>query len=158
VAVLSRIRLAIVVVLVAGLVVSGYVGYRLFTEEPVKEPPVSRVTGSTDDGWQLVSYRGVTVELPPEWDRLDMASCPGALEHWGPVDLDPCANDVGLWFLASATFDAATGPGAHGAPASANLAQGGWTGYVTRGDMVVNVGDADEAVVRRILQSVSQTI
>jgi hypothetical protein len=155
---LSKIRMAIVLVLVAGLIVSGYVGYRLVTEEPDKEPPVSRVTGSADDGWQLVSYRGVTVELPPEWERLDMASCQGAMEHWGPVDLDPCADDVGLWFLASATFDAATGPGAHTAPASQNLAGGGWTGYVTRDDVVVNVADADEAVVRRILQSASEPI
>jgi hypothetical protein len=158
VAVLSKIRVAIVVVLVAGLVVSGFAGYRLFTEKPDHDPPVSRVTGSTDDGWQQVSYRGVTVELPPQWERLDMASCEFSLEHWGPVDLDPCADDAGLWFLASATFDSGTGPGAHAAPASDNLAEGGWSGYVTRADVVVNVADADEAVVRRILQSVSETI
>ncbi|MDX6371181.1 MAG: hypothetical protein QOD98_169 [Nocardioidaceae bacterium] len=155
---LSKIRMAIVLVLVAGLVVSAYEGYRLFTEKPDHDPLVSRVTGSTDDGWQQVSYRGVTVELPPEWGRLDMGSCQGSLEHWGPADVDPCADDLGLWFLASATFDSGTGPGAHAAPASANLAAGGWTGYVTRGEVVVNVADADEAVVRRILQSVSQTI
>jgi hypothetical protein len=41
------------------------------------------------------------------------------------------------------------------APASGTLPAGGWTGYVTRGDVVVNVTEADEAVVRRILQSVS---
>jgi hypothetical protein len=158
VAVLSKIRAAVVVALVVGLVVAGFVGYRLFSEEPDHDPQVSRVTGSTDDGWQQVSYRGVTVELPPDWERLDMASCQASLEHWGPVELDPCADDVGLWFLASATFDSATGPGAHAAPASDNLVQGGWSGYVTRGDVVVSVAGSDEAAVRRILQSVSQPI
>jgi hypothetical protein len=158
VAVLSKIRMAIVLVLIAGLVVSGYVGYTLFTEEPDKDPPVSKVTGSTDDGWQQVSYRGVTVDLPPEWERLDQSTCQGFLEHWGPVNVDPCADDVGLWYLESATFDSSTGPGAHAAPISENLQQGGWTGYVTRGEVVVNVADADEAVVRRILQSASQAI
>jgi hypothetical protein len=150
--------MAIVVVLVAGLAVSGYVGYRLFTEKPKHAAPVSRATGTTDDGWQQVSYRGVTVELPPEWERLDMSTCATATEHWGPLNVDPCADDLGLWFLASATFDAATGPGAHTVPVSTDLPQGGWSGYVTRGDIVVDVAEADQAVVRRVLQSVSETL
>jgi hypothetical protein len=155
---ISKIRMAIVVVLIAGLVVSGYIGYRLFTEERDHDPPSSRVTGSTDDGWQLVSYRGVTVELPPDWDRLDTSSCGAPTERWGPAGRDPCIEDIGLWFLPTATFDAATGPGVHTEPASETLPQGGWSGYVTRGDVVVDVSGDDEAVVRRILQSVSQVI
>ena len=154
---LSKIRMAIVLVLVAGLVVSGYVGYRLFTEEPDKEPPVSRVTGSADDGWQLVSYRGVTVELPPEWDRLDMAGCEFQLERWGSPGLE-CVDDGGLVFLDSSTFDAATGPGVHADPPSDAFPDGGWSGYVIRGDVVVSATDADETVVRRILQSASVPI
>jgi hypothetical protein len=158
VAVLSRIRAAIVVVLVAGLAVAGYVGYTLFTEEPDHEPAVSKATDTTDDGWQVVSYRGVTVEVPPDWERLDTADCDTTPEHWGPPGLDPCANDVGLWFLASETFDAATGPGVHTVPASDNLAQGGFGGYVTRGKVVVDVATSDQAVARRVLQSVSESI
>jgi hypothetical protein len=154
---LSKFRMAIVLVLVAGLVVSGYVGYRLFTEEPDKEPPVSRVTGSADDGWQLVSYRGVTVELPPEWDRLDMTGCEFPLERWGSRDLG-CVDDGGLVFLESSTFDAATGPGVHADPPSDAFPDGSWSGYVIRGDVVVSATDADEAVVRRILQSASVPI
>ena len=38
------------------------------------------------------------------------------------------------------------------------LPDGGWAGYVTRGDVVVDVADADQAVVRRILQSVTETV
>jgi len=155
---LSKIRMAIVAVLIAGLAVSAFAGYRLFTEEPHRDPPVSKATDTTDDGWQVVSYRGLTVELPPEWARLDTTSCDGSTERWGPAEVDPCSGDVGLWFLASATFDPGSGPGVHTAPVSANLPEGGWAGYVTRGKIVVNVGDADQAVVRRILQSVSQTI
>ena len=68
---------------------------------------------------------------------------------------EQCDGDTGLTFLDSDTFAAATGPGVHTTPASATLPAGGWTGYVTRGDMVVNVTEADEVVVRRILQSAS---
>jgi hypothetical protein len=152
---LKQLRAAIVVILIAGLVVSGYVGYRLFTEKPEREPPSSRVTGTTDDGWQQVSYRGVTAEVPPDWQRLDTAICDDPLERWAAVGAEQCDGDLGLLFLDSDTFDAATGPGVHAAPASGTLPAGGWTGYVTRGDVVVNVTEADEAVVRRILQSVS---
>src|SRR4051794_36751938 len=154
----QKIRMAVIVLLVAGLGVAGYAGYRLFTEEPQHEPPVSRVTDTTDDGWQVVSYLGVTVELPGDWARLDVGSCVGSSERWGPAGLDPCADDFGLWFLDSATFDPSTGPGVHAAPASDNLPQGGWSGYVTRGKVVVDVAGDDQAVVRRILQSVSQPI
>jgi len=155
---LKRVRMAVVVLLAVGLVVAGYVGYRLFTEKPHHEPPISRVTDTTDDGWQVVSYLGVKVELPPDWARLDMGACVGSSEHGGPSGLDPCAGDVGLWFVASATFDPATGPGVHTAPPSDNLPDGGWSGYVTRGKVVVNVAGPDQEVVRRILQSVSEPI
>jgi hypothetical protein len=154
----QRIRMAVMALLVIGLAIAGYVGYRLVTEEPDRDPPISRATDTTDDGWQVVSYRGVTVEVPADWARLDMASCVASSERWGPAGLDPCAEDVGVWFLDSATFDAATGPGVHSAPASDDLPEGGWAGYVTRGRVVVDVAGADQAVVRRILQSVSQPI
>jgi hypothetical protein len=158
VAVLKRVRVAIVCLLVAGLAVAGYAGYRLFTDETTHHAAVSRVTGTTDDGWQQVTYRGVDLEVPPGWTRLDTADCSFVVEHWGPADLDPCADDAGLWFYASATFDPATGPGVHTAPASEDLPDGGWAGYVTRGDVVVDVADADQAVVRRILQSVALVV
>ncbi len=155
---LGRIRMAIVGLLVVGLGVSGYVGYRLFTEEPDHAPRASTVSGTTEDGWQQVTYRGVTVEVPPEWSRLNTAACDGDLERWSAVDLEPCDSDVGLSFLDTDTFDAATGPGVHIAPVADGLPDGGWTGYVTRGDVIVNVTDADEAVARRVLQSVSRSI
>ncbi|WP_028650530.1 hypothetical protein [Nocardioides halotolerans] len=155
---LSRIRAALVAVLVVGLLVSGYVGYRLFTEEPDREPSVSHVTGTTDDGWQLVTYRGVTVELPADWDRTDTTRCGAESERWGPAGHDPCSMTEGLWFRASATFDATVGPGVHTQPASDTSPDGGWGGYATRGDVVVDVAGTDEAVVRRILQSVSVPI
>ena len=98
---LGKIRVAIVVVLIAGLVVAGYVGYRLFTEKTDRDPPSSRVTGTTDDGWQQVSYRGVTVELPPDWQRLDTAICDAELERWATVGVEQCDGDTGLSFLDS---------------------------------------------------------
>jgi hypothetical protein len=158
VAVLGKIRAAIVVILVVGLVVSGYVGYRLFTEEADREPRASTVTGTTDDGWQQVTYRGITVELPPDWSRLDTGVCDGELERWASSGHEPCDDDGGLSFLDSDTFDSAIGPGVHTTPASNLQPEGGWGGYVTRGDVVVTVAGTDEVVVRRILQSVSVPI
>ena len=153
---LRKVRAVVVAVLVVALLAGGYAGYRLFTADPpTRHPAVSRATGTTDDGWQQVTYRGVDLEVPPGWKRLDMAECDLQPERWGPAGLDPCADDAGLWFWASATFDPATGPGVHTAAASADLPDGGWAGYVTRGDVVVDVADPDQAVVRRILQSVS---
>jgi hypothetical protein len=159
VAVLKKVRAVIVVLLVAGLALAGYAGYRLVTEEPEQHAaPVSRSTGTTDDGWQVVTYRGVHLEVPPDWRRLDMSGCDGPTERWGPAGLDPCAPDAGLWFQEAATFDTSLDPGVHTAPASESLPDGGWAGYVTRGDVVVDVADPDQAVVRRILQSVSATV
>ena len=120
---------------------------------------MSHVAGTTVDGWQQITYRGRRLEVPPDWKRLDMSNCDGGgPERWGPSDLDACAPDVGLWFRNEATFDAAMGPGVHKVPASDNLPDGGWAGYVTRGQLVVDVAVADPAVVRRILQSVSQVL
>jgi hypothetical protein len=159
VAVRQKVRAAVVVLLIAGLVAAGVAGYRLFTEEPREHaPPVSRSTGTTDDGWQVVAYRGVNLEVPPDWRRLDMSSCTSELERWGPAGLDPCAPDAGLWFQNAATFDTNFDPGVHTAPASESLPEGGWAGYVTRGEVVVDVADPDQAVVRRILQSVTETV
>lgn len=155
---LSRFRATFIALLVIGLGVAGYVGYRLFTAEPDHDPPVSRASGRTDDGWLQVTYRGVTVEVPAQWERLDTSGCEGATEHWGSHDLDPCADDAGLWFLGSATYDPATGPGVHTVPVSANLAAGGWGGYVLRGEVVVSVADPSQDIARHVLQSVSQVI
>ncbi len=155
---LGKIRVAIVVLLVAGLVVSGFVGYRLFTEEPDRDPASSRVTGTTVDGWQQVSFRGVTVDVPPGWERLDTTICDVDRERWAAVGQEQCEGDNGLAFLDEDTFETEVGPGVHTAPASGTLPEGGWTGYVTRGDVIVNVTDVDEAVVRRVLQSVSRSI
>lgn len=156
---LKKVRAVIVALLVAGLVVAGYAGYRLVTEEPAEHaPPVSRSTGTTTDGWQVVTYRGVNLEVPPDWRRLDMSRCDAELERWGPAGLDPCAPDAGLWFHEAATFDTSFDPGVHVAPASESLPDGGWAGYVTRGEVVVDVADPDQAVVRRILQSVTEPV
>jgi hypothetical protein len=153
------IRRIFVGVLVVGLAVAGYVGYRLFTAEADHDAPAevrAEVVGSAEDGWQQLSYGELRLEVPPEWGRLDTAECESAIEHWGAPETDPCAGDLGLWFLASAVFDPATGPGVHRVEPSESLPTGAWAGYVTRGDTVVNVADLDQEVVRRILQSVAE--
>jgi hypothetical protein len=154
-------RRILVGVLVVGLALAGYAGYRLFTTEPDEDAPEQErasVTGAAEDGWQRLSYGELRLEVPPGWSRLDMTECESAIEHWGAPDTDPCADDLGLWFFASAVFDPATGPGVHRVDPSDSLPTGGWAGYVTRGDTVVDVADLDEAVVRRVLQSVVEPV
>src|SRR3954469_22156524 len=121
---LSKIRAAIIVVLAAGLVVAAYAGYQLFTEKPVHESSVSRATGTTDDGWQQVTYRGVKLDVPAEWARLDAGECEGQGERWAAAGVDPW-GDLGLVFRSSSSFESDAGPGVHNAASSAALPDGG---------------------------------
>ena len=155
------VRRVVLGLLVVGLVVAAAVGYHLVTAEPEAdgdgaEQPRSRTTGTTDDGWRVVAYDTVTLEVPPAWGFLDTSGCEFAAEHWGPDGVDPCSSGVGLWFYGSATFDPATGPGVHKEPPSDALPDGGWAGYVTRVDVAVYAVDLDRELVRRVLRSVSR--
>src|SRR3954453_22653158 len=130
------------VVLMAVVVVGGYAGYLLLPAAPPQtpahaplpdeqpEPPaeVSRATGTTDDGWQQVTYRGVKLEVPAQWARLDASECEGQWERWGAARIDPC-GDLGLVFHSSSSFESGAGPGVHEAAPSAALPDGGWEGY-----------------------------
>ena len=150
------VRKLFLVVLVLGLGVAAAAGWLLFSAEPEHEAPVEEhadVVGAAADGWQQLAYRGLQLELPPGWTRMD-GDCEFAAEHWGPAELAPCSADVGVWFYASATFDPSAGPGTHPVEATDNLPSGGFGGYVTPGDMAVYAQDVDRDVVQRVLRSV----
>jgi hypothetical protein len=149
------VRRVFLAVLVLGLVAAVVAGWLLVTEEADHEPPQQEraaVVGAAEDGWQQLSYRGVRLEVPPGWTRMD-GDCEFAAEHWGPPELAPCSTDVGVWFYASATFDPGEGPGVHPVDPSDGLPDGGFGGYVTPGDLAVYAQDLDEEVVRRVLRS-----
>lgn len=113
------------------------------------------VDDSAGDASQTISYQGVRVTIPDSWERLDLDSCEFDFEAWGPPSQDPCQAEVGVAFYASATFDPATGPGAH------RVTDGrgddpDWAGYVDAGfEWSVYVQDDSEDVVRSALVSVT---
>jgi|EndMetStandDraft_8_1072994.scaffolds.fasta_scaffold293381_2 hypothetical protein len=153
------VRRLFLAALVVGLGVAAGAGWLLFTAEPEHEPPEvlrAGVVGATDDGWQRLGYRDSRLEVPTGWAPLDTTECELPVEHWGPAEADPCGEGPGVWFYAAATYDAATGPGAHRLAANDDLPDGGWAGYVVHDPDVMYVQDVDAEVVRRVLHSVSQ--
>ena len=78
---------------------------------------LAQVTGTTDDGWQLVTYRGrdrrgaAGLAAPRHVELRRTDSSAGGR----PVSTR-ARSDAGLWFLDAATFDPATGPGVHTVP------------------------------------------
>jgi hypothetical protein len=105
-------------------------------------------------GWKTIEYRGVRVDIPQGWERLDGGECEFDLERWGPPEFSGCDVDEGVAFYASATFDPAHGPGVrpadprdgHGAP---------WGGWISAGnDYAVYAADAERGVVEGVLDSV----
>ena len=152
------VRRLFLAVLVLGLAVAAGVGWVLFTADPEDEPAVEEradVVGAADDGWQQLSYRGLRLEVPGGWTRMD-GDCESAAEHWGPSELEPCSAGVGVWLYGAATFDPGDGPGVHAVEATDNLPDGGFGGYVTPSDVAVYAQDLDEEVVQRVLESVRE--
>jgi hypothetical protein len=152
------VRRLFLVVLVLALVAAAGAGWLLFTTDPEHDPPPEEradVVGAVDDGWQQLSYRGLRLEVPAGWTRME-GDCESVAEHWGPTELGPCSADVGVWLYGAATFDPAGGPGVHPVEATDDLPDGGFGGYVTPDDVAVYAQDVDQEVVRRVLRSVRE--
>lgn len=94
------------------------------------------------DGWRTMAYDGVSVDVPADWQRLDKSSCEWDFVQLGPPGADPCEQEEGVSFYASATFDAKHRPGLRGG-----------TGYVGAGAWAVYVSGVDPDVAWRVLGS-----
>ncbi|GGD08316.1 hypothetical protein [Nocardioides daphniae] len=120
----------------------------------VREPHARVVDDRVEPGgWKTLAYESVEVDVPGDWQRLDMDDCEWQFERWAPPGTDPCAPDaVGVAFYGSATFDAAVGPDVITA---GDDGQGGesWSGCAYAGDFAVNASTPDRATTRRILDS-----
>src|SRR5215217_9620221 len=104
---LSALAVACVVVLAVVL------AWLNATSDRAKGDPRSEVVvGSTvRDGWKTVEYRGVEVDVPATWERVDMSDCEFQFERWAPPESAPCHFEEGMGFYSSATFDPMHGPG-----------------------------------------------
>ncbi|MGO4256490.1 hypothetical protein [Marmoricola sp. RAF53] len=122
---------------------------------PPSSYPHARVVAETggDDGWKTIEYRGVRVDVPWRWRRVDMTGCEFSYERWAPPGTTPCRYDGGVGFFGSATFDPAYGPGVRRSERTGSPAWGGWTDGNAR--LVVDAGDEDREVVATILGSVT---
>ena len=110
----------------------------------------AEVVGGTSGGRQTIEYHGVRVDVPRSWSRTDTGGCEFELEHWSPPGASRCGQGAGVAFLASATFDAATGPGVRLSPRGDGPT---WSGYVDRGRTTVFVADDHRALVEQVLGS-----
>lgn len=101
-------------------------------------PPASADPG--EEQWRTVEHERVLVDVPADWQRLDMTACgPDArLLRLGPSGASACDGFRGASVYGSALWDACCGPG---------------EGYTYAGDQVVNVEVRDDEVARRVLAS-----
>lgn len=102
---------------------------------------------------KTIEFQGVRVEIPARWERRDLGSCEFEFEHWSPPGADPCFDEGGVAFYASATFDAAFGPGVRREDDSGSGVTS-WAGYTDAGEWAVYASDPSRDVVKAVLDSV----
>ncbi|MEU4217360.1 hypothetical protein [Actinoplanes sp. NPDC026623] len=118
--------------------------------EPRPAAVVSSAAPSARPGWQTIEYRGVQVDIPSAWERVDPSDC--EFKQWALPGSSPCGRTEGVAFYGSALFDPAHGPGVRRDADGA-----GWGGYVYAGDYAVSASDTDREVVQRLLDSARVT-
>lgn len=119
-----------------------------------RDPGAVVIAESADaSGWKTLAYEGVTVDIPSDWERLDMGDCEFRFERWAPPAVPPCEPDAeGMAFYGSATFDPDLAPGViRNDGADPQIPD--WEGYVYAGDFAVHASSSDRAVVEGILNS-----
>ncbi|WP_299054061.1 hypothetical protein [uncultured Nocardioides sp.] len=102
-------------------------------------------------GWQTIDHRGLDVEIPASWHRADLGGCEFEYEHWTVSADDACGQGPGVSFYASATYDAARGPGVRPDPPAPGPRR--WSGYEVAGDVAVYVTAVHRGVAQRVLAS-----
>ena len=119
-----------------------------------RDPRAEVIAESADASeWKTLAYEGVSVDIPSDWERLDMGDCEFRFERWAPPGVPPCDPDAeGIAFYGSATFDPDLGPGViRNDGADPQIPD--WEGYVYAGDFAVHASGNDRAVVEGILNS-----
>jgi hypothetical protein len=141
---LSLFGTAVAVLFAAGLGLSA-----------MQDDPGAELIGDAANapGWKTLAYEGVKVDIPADWERVDMGGCEFRFERWAPPKTPPCDPDAeGVAFYGSATFDPNVGPGVVQND-SADPQIPDWEGYVYAGDYAVHASANDRAVSEGILNS-----
>lgn len=148
-----RLRLALVVLTVA--ILSGAALGYVVLEGRSAGAGAQTVEDAAPDGWQTIEYRGVRVDIPAAWVRVDRGDCEFAFERWSNLGTEDCEDSAdGVSFYESATFDPLHGPGLRrGDPA---VDQKPWAGYAYAGDYAIYASGADRDVVATVLASVRE--
>ena len=102
------------------------------------------------EGWKTVEYKGVRIDVPSSWQRLDMSDCEFEFERWARPGSAACEYEDGAAFYVSATFDPAFGPGVRRTTENGTRI---WGGYAYAGDFAVYASDQDRDLVREVLAS-----
>ena len=106
---------------------------------------------ATSASWKTIEYRGVQVDVPAAWQRVDMSRCELQFERWAPPKTPACDYAQGAAFYGSATFDPAY-------PAGLRKIDGSrWGGWVYAGDYAVHVNIPDRTVAQTVLNSARAT-
>jgi hypothetical protein len=121
--------------------------------QPVASAPAQQTAArSAEPGWKTIEYRGVQLDVPSDWERLDLSECEFRSERWAPPGSPPCDFEGGAVFYGSATFDPAHGPGVRRTGANGTDAAA-WAGYVYAGDFAVYARHTDRDLVQRVLDT-----
>src|SRR5436190_6277190 len=102
------------------------------------------VGDSSHRGWMTIRYRGVQVDIPASWERLDKSECEFQFEVWAPPNLKGCEWASGVAFYASATFDSAHEPGVS---RTKIRNEPEWGGYTYVGTFAIYASDDDRQTV-----------
>lgn len=138
------------VLVVAAAVLALAIGSLVWSGQ--REEPGPRVVGeaSSREGWTTIAFRGVQVDVPDAWTRIDPDGCEFRAEGWAASGSDPCVVEEGLAFYTAATFDSAFGPGVRRRGGEASP----WEGHAFAGEWAVYAASDDRAVVTHLLATV----
>ncbi len=141
----SRLRLPALVVLLCAVALAGSVLWGAHDDDGAEV-----VGRSSQAGWTTIQFRGVRVDVPPSWERVDTDDCEFEFEVWAAPGSRSCTGTGGLSFYQAANFDPGPAPGVH-----RTSSEGGpeWGGYAYAGELALYVSDDDRFTVLRVLGS-----
>jgi hypothetical protein len=147
-------KLGPVIGVLLALVIAGLVGAAFLLIGNGDSRGVVVRDDSTPAGYQALEYRGVRVDIPQDWVRVEDSDCEFEFERWAPPGSPTCEPDItSVAFYGRATFDPELGPGLQ----RVKEPEKAWAGYVIVGDWAVYVSGPERAAAAAMLASARVT-